>query len=172
MENDEITKDIDLEQENNDSEMDNSDENIQEVDYKSKAEILASEVAKWKAIAIRKSKKPQTLQDKPEPIDEDIVRSVRELKLIEQKRQFGYDFNLSPEETDFVFKFSGGKPNKETLENAFVKSGLEGFRASKRLENNIPSSKSGSRIFQEKEFSEMTDDERRKAFDEASKKFK
>ena len=117
-------------------------------------------------------KNPKPLQAKQEPVDEEVVKSVRKLEMIEQKRQFGYDFNLSPEETDFIFKFSGGKPNKETLENPFVKSGLEGFRASKRLEANTPNSSSSSKVFQGKEFTEMTEDERRKAFEESNKKFR
>lgn len=120
--------------------------------------------------AMKKNSKP--LQAKPEPFDEDVIKKVNKLEMIEAKRQFGYEHNLSPEETDFIFKFSGNKPNKEILDNPFVKSGLEGFRASKRLEANIPSSSSSSKVFQGKDYAEMTDDERRKAFEEASKKFK
>jgi hypothetical protein len=116
--------------------------------------------------ATKKQTKPLQTRD----IDEGLVNSVKKLETIEAKRQFGYENSLSPEETDFIFKFSNGKPDKTVLENPFVKSGLEGFRASKRVEDNTPGSTSRSPIFQGKEFKEMTDDERRKSFEDAAKK--
>ena len=120
-----------------------------------------------KAMAFDAGKKTKPLPTR-EP-DDEIVRSVKKLETIEAKRQFGYENSLSPEETDFLFKFTGGKPDKTVLENPFVKSGLEGYRASKRVESNTPGSTSSSPIFQGKEFKEMTEDERRKSFETAAK---
>lgn len=122
-----------------------------------------------KAMAFDASKKTKPLQTKEEP-DDSLVRSVKKLETIEAKRQFGYEHSLSPEETDFIFKFSNGKPDKTVLENPFIKSGLEGFRASKRIEANTPGATSRSPIFQGKEFKEMTEDERRKSFETAASK--
>lgn len=122
--------------------------------------------------ATKRNSSYKPLPAKQESLDEDVVKSVKNLELIEAKRQYGYENNLSPEETDFIFKFTGGKPSKDILTNPFVKSGLEGYRASKRLEANTPSSTTTSKVFQGKEFKEMNEDERRKAFEEASKKFK
>ena len=63
---------------------------------------------------LRRSK----LEAKEEP-DREIVKSVKRLEEIENKRQFGFEHQLSPEETDYIFKISGGKPTKEILEDTF-----------------------------------------------------
>lgn len=120
-----------------------------------------------KAMAFDASKKQKPLPTREQ--DDGLVTSVKKLEMIEAKRQFGYENSLSPEETDFIFKFSNGKPDKTVLENPFVKSGLEGFRASKRVENNTPGSTSRSPIFQGKEFKEMTPEERQKSFEASAK---
>lgn len=118
-----------------------------------------------KAMAYDASKnKPLSTRDSDDP----IVKKVEKLETIEAKRQFGYENNLSPQETDFVFRISGGKPDKKILEDPFVKSGLEGYRASKRVAENTPGSSSKSPIFQGKKYDDMTEDERRKAFEEHS----
>lgn len=158
-------KNLDVEQVNNnaEAELDNQQEEEQ---FDWKAEAL-----KNKAIADRLKRKlaqpPQTLKTNEEP-DKEIVKSVKRLEEIENKRQFGFEHQLSPEETDFVFKISGGKPSKEVLEDPFVKSGLEGYRSKKRLEANTPSSSSSSSPFKTKQFNEMSEDEKRKAYEEAS----
>ncbi len=123
-----------------------------------------------KAIAYDAQKKNKTLPAKQEP-DKEIYKSVKRLEEIESKRQFGFENNLSPEETDFVFKITGGKPDKDILENPFVKSGLEGYRAKKRIEANIPNSSSSSLHFQGKQFKDLSEEDRKKAFEEAGKKF-
>lgn len=126
-----------------------------------------------KALAYESNKQSKTLStQQKEPVDDDVRKTVSELKLIEEKRQFGFENNLSPEETDFVFTFSKGKPTKEIMDNPFVKSGIDGFRSQKRLEANTPSSSSHSPIFGSKPFEEMTLDEQRKAFEERRKNFK
>lgn len=153
---------VELENTNTEAEQDNQQE---EEKFDWKAEAL-----KQQAIASRLKKKlgqPQPLSTKEKP-DDEIVKSVKRLEEIESKRQFGFENQLSPEETDFVYKISGGKPTKEILEDPFVKSGLEGYRSKKRLEANTPSGSSSSSIFKSKQFNEMSKDEQRKAFEEAS----
>lgn len=150
---------------------DEQQQNVQEQEVDSvdwKAEAL-----KNKAIAERLKKKltTQPIINKVEHTDE-IVETVKSLKMLEDKRQFGFEHGLSPQETDYAFKVSSGKPTKETIEDPFFKAGLDGLRAKQRLENNTPSSSSRSAIFQNKDFKEMSDDERRKAFEEASSKRK
>ena len=122
-----------------------------------------------KAMAFDSSKKTKPLPSKA-GYDDEVIQSVKKLEVIEAKRQFGYENSLSPEETDFLFKFTGGKPDKTVLENPFVKSGIEGFRASKRVEDNTPSSTSRSPVFQGKEFKDMSDDERKSSFEASAKK--
>jgi hypothetical protein len=143
-------------------ELDNPQPEEEQFDWK-------AEALKQQAIASRLKKK---LSNPPLPTneapDENIVKSVKRLEEIENKRQFGFEHQLSPQETDFVFKISGNKPTKEILEDPFVKSGLEGYRSKKRLEANTPSSSSSSSIFKGKQFNEMTIDEKRKAYADAS----
>lgn len=161
-------EDVDLELEEETTELD------EDIDEQPEEETVTISKKKFKtmqhkAIAYDAKDKPR----KPLPtrdIDEGLVNSVKKLETIEAKRQFGYENSLSPEETDFIFKFSNGKPDKTVLENPFVKSGLEGFRASKRVEDNTPGSTSRSPIFQGKEFKDMTDDERRSSFESSAKK--
>jgi len=124
-----------------------------------------------KAIAYD-AKKTKRLSTKGDSLSDEVVQSVRKLETIETKRQFGYENSLSPEETDFVFRVSNGEPTKETLSDPFVKSGLEGYRESKKIEANTPISSSRSTVFQGKEFKDMTEEERKANFNEASKKFK
>lgn len=132
-----------------------------------------AEALKHKAIADRLKKKMSTqtiIQPKQEHEDE-VVKTVQRLSMLEEKRQFGFENQLSPEETDFIFKFSS-KPTKEILSDPFVKAGLDGYRQSKRLENNTPSTSSRSPIFTDKPFEELSEDDRRKAFESKMKAIK
>src|SRR5574343_1248511 len=65
----------------------------------------------------------------PEKADDSLKETVAQLALSEKKRQFGFQNNLAPEEVDFVFQMSGGNPSKETLDNPFVKAGIESYRS-------------------------------------------
>lgn len=133
-----------------------------------------AEALKHKAISnrlkIKLSKVPPPITTVPKEehkIDEDVVQSVKKLEQAEAKRQFGHEHSLSPEETDIAFKFAGGKPSKETLEDSFFKAGLESLRAKKRLENNTPGSNSRSSVFSDKSFAELDEKGREKSFNEA-----
>lgn len=86
---------------------------------------------------------PKPLPTKKVEHDDELKNTVAGLALAEEKRQFGYQNGLSPEETDAVFKINP-KPTKETLEDPFVKGGLEAIRAKKRVDSNTPGSNSRS----------------------------
>ena len=105
-------------------------------------------------------------------IDDEIVGDVRALKEAEAKRQFGFEHGLSPRETDMAFKFSNGKPTKETLEDPFFKGGLETLRTKDRLANNTPGSTSRSTVFKDKPFVELSEDDRKKTFEGRIKELK
>lgn len=144
----------------------NLEEEDEEDDTDWKAEAL-----KHKAIADRlKSKLSKVApiskgSNEEHKMDDEVVQSVKKLEQAEAKRQFGFEHKLSPEETDLAFKFSGGKPTKEVLEDEFFKGGLESLRAKQRLANNTPGSSSRSSVFTEKPFSEMKEDERKNTFE-------
>lgn len=109
---------------------------------------------------------------KPEPKNDELYSKVSRLEEIENKRQFGYENNLSPEETDVVFQFAQGKPTKDTLEHPFVKAGMEALRASKRVENNTPRPSLRGLSFNGKSFTELKPDEKQKAFEDRIKDIK
>lgn len=127
-----------------------------------KDEIIQQQQARLKA-------KPRIKSD---PYDDAVVKDVQYLKTLEEKRQYGYENGLSPQETDYAFKFAGGKPTKEILEDPFFKGGLESFRSMQRVEANIPNSSSSAPVFGDKPFSEIPDDERAKRFESRMKQIK
>lgn len=130
-----------------------------------------AEAAKWKAIADRRAKQSsRTLPTKKEIVDDlsPMKKDVEYLKTIETKRQFGYENNLSPEETDMLFKFNP-KPTKEDLNNPFVKGGLEAIRAQRRVENNTPSPSNNAPKFNGKSFNELAPEEKSKNWAELVK---
>lgn len=144
---------------------DNAQDEVDEKDWK-------AEALKHKAIADRLKNKlsnQKTIIQPKQEHDDEVVKTVNRLAQLEDKRQFGFDNQLSPEETDFIFKISGGKPTKEILKDPFVESGLEGYRTKKRLEANIPGSSSRSTIFAEKSFSETPEEDRKKIFESRMK---
>lgn len=126
---------------------------------------------KERAIARRWEKKTsnQNINNKQEH-DDEVVKKVNHLSMLEEKRQFGYENGLSPQETDYAFKFANGKPTKEILQDSFFKGGIESLRAQNRLESNIPSSSSRSAVFADKPFEELSEDDRRKAFEARMKR--
>lgn len=132
-----------------------------EVDWK-------AEALKYKAIAQRYAKKKEGGTPAPKQAltekNDDIRLTVKELQLAETKRQFGYANDLSPEETDAVFKLSPN-PTKEVLNDPFVKGGLAALRAKKRVEENTPRSSSRSATFKLPS-TENDADAKQKALDE------
>lgn len=130
-----------------------------------------AEANKWRRLA-QKNKSSSTIRTKPEPVDDDLRKTVNTLAMSENKRQFGSRFGLTAEETDIVYKFSGGKPTKATLEDPFIKNGLEALRTAKRVESNTPSSSTHSSVFGNKSFEEIPEADRKKAFEERMKGMK
>lgn len=154
-----------------DTQEDTQEENQEEVDWK-------AEALKYKAIAHRQAKKikggtPNPKQELPTDVkrDEDLHKTVERLSLAETKRQFGYEHNLSPEETDAVFKITPN-PTKETLEDPFVKGGLATLRAKRKVQDNIPSTSNRSSFNLPKKEG-LTTQEKQEEFDKfVQKRFK
>lgn len=133
------------------------------VDYKALYEEEAAKAKKLKRKLY--TKEPTSITKSKSEEQDELSKTVKRLEMIENKRQFGFEHGLSPEETDAVFKFSNGKPTKETLDHPFVKAGIESIRASKRIEANTPSSSQRSSPFAGKQFKEMSEEDRAKAFE-------
>lgn len=86
------------------------------------------------------------------------------LEMAEAKRQFGYEHGLSPEETDKVFSITP-KPTKETLDDPFIKAGLEAVRKARRVVEATPSPSGRSTTFNGKSFAELSEEDRKKAYE-------
>lgn len=109
----------------------------------------------------REYKSKLTTPEKPK-IEEDVISDIRELKQAEKKRQFGYKNNLSPEETDLLFRFSGDKDPSETLKDEDFKDLLEVKRKKNRVADAIPSGSNRTVSVEGKNFKQMTSEERAK----------
>ena len=86
-------------------------------------------------------------KDSDKSKDDPLNNRLQAIEISNAKRDFGYQNNLSPVETDLVFKFANGKPTAKTLDNPFVKGGLEHLRTSNNLKNNL-SQGSGASTFE------------------------
>lgn len=178
MENDQTNKELELDlelEDESDQDSETTDTTTEEtVDYKAIAEERERELKKLKRqLYVKTSSKPlkPNLTNK-ESLPTELIEKVNKLDLIESKRQFGYEHGLSPEETDWIFQATGGKPSKEALEIPFIKHGLEGYRASKRVEANTPGSSARGSVFAGKNFTELSTDERANAFAEKMKQIR
>lgn len=121
-----------------------------------------------KAIAYdagKKSGKPLPAEQAT-PVSDEVIKDVATLKSAEEKRQYGYQHELSPEETDKVFQLAGGKPTVETLKDPFIIAGLEAMRASKRVDKNIPGASRGAKLYGGKPFAELDKAGKQKAWEE------
>ncbi|MCZ2338041.1 MAG: hypothetical protein LC127_07545 [Chitinophagales bacterium] len=118
----------------------------------------------------------KTAEAKAQPVDKQIIKpaerkddgikqTVERLALAEEKRQFGYENNLSPEETDYIFKINS-KPSKELLDDPFIKGGIDAIRAKKKVESNTPALNSRSPRFELPRKKDMTPDDKQKHFED------
>lgn len=166
MEKDE-NQDVELEQQNDEPE---EVEDTEDVDDEEEPEEPSddstdweAEAKKWKAIANRNRKKQEKKPVKKELPDtddgDDLRKDVESLKQSEKKRAFGYEHQLSPEETDKIFQLNPN-PTAETLKDPFVKAGLDAIRRQKRVDENTPSSSSKSNPALSKKFKDMNPNER------------
>lgn len=114
-------------------------------------------------IKSRGNKKPEQPKLKSEDVGETGTR-LSKLELLEAKRQFAWENNLSPEETDKVFAITGNKPSKDILKDPFVQSGLEGIRASKRVADATPSPSGRAKKYEGKSFDELSTDEQKQNY--------
>lgn len=116
-------------------------------------------------IAKPAEKKPIINKPNQNNASDDLTKTVGELKLAEDKRQFGYEHGLSPAETDLAFKFAGGIPTKESLADEDFKAMLTSRRSRERLNNNTPRPTNKSFIAPGKKMSELKPNEKQDVFE-------
>lgn len=120
--------------------------------------------ARVKKAEAKKEEPNNSVATNTEP-DDDLRQTVNSLSLAEKKRQFGYQHNLSPEETDAVFRLNPN-PTKETLDDPFVKGGINAIRQKARVEDATPSTSSKTPTYGGKTFSELPLEEQRKHYND------
>jgi len=157
------------------------DELIEETDSTESTDSIdwQAEAMKFKAIALRNQKKLQKVEVAPKPVEapkpeepEDLRSVVEKLALADDKRNFQHANNLTPEETDYVFRFSGKDDPKKALENAFVKAGIEALRSQRAAENATPNSSARSTSIGGKNWEDMDKNEQSQNFDKIAAKFR
>ena len=189
-ENIEDTEDTDLEDENSDDEdlededTEDSDEDDEELSDEDKAKpITKGEFKEWqkaqKALALKAansknaarrvaSKKGNLSAKEPKLNDRlsTIEQNQAKLDLIERKRQFAYENNLSPKETDMVFKMTK-RPTAKFLQDPFISAGLKALRSSQNIRDNTPGA-GGRPVFkvEGKDFKDLKSDEKQANFAE------
>lgn len=96
-----------------------------------------------------------------------LEKDISDLKLAEEKRQFGHEHSLSPDETDRVFGYAKGVAKKpvEVLEDPFIKTGLQAFRQQNRATAGTPGASRRSPMVEGKSFHELPPEDRRKNFE-------
>jgi hypothetical protein len=98
------------------------------------------------AAARRVSEKGRNTQKgRPDPIAtrlEQLEKTQRAAAIAEDKRQFGYENGLSPDEVDLVFRMTK-RPTAKALKDPAIAGALEGLRTAKRARNNTPGAGNG-----------------------------
>lgn len=106
-----------------------------------------------------KAKIPVNNPEKPK-IEDEVVADVKELKQAEKKRQFGYRNNLSPEETDLLFRYAGERDTNEAMKDEDFKDLLEVKRRRARVAEAIPSGSNRNIIVEGKPFESLTSEQK------------
>lgn len=164
---DELQKEIVDEEERLKIEADKEAEKNKDKDWRGEA-LKQTAIANRLKNKLSKVPPPITqVPNKEQKVDDEVVQSVKKLEQAEAKRQFGFEHNLSPQETDLAFRFANGAPTKATLDDEFFKGGLESLRSKQRLANNTPGSSSRSSVFTEKPLAELSEAERKSSFEKA-----
>lgn len=128
--------------------------------------------------AIVKHKKPKQPKEpitKKQP-EGDIPEWGQKIIQSEEKRSFGYEHQLSPEQVDAVFRYNGGaKPDEKVLARPEVKAMIKALGARDRVAANTPRGGTGV-VYKGKTFDEVMTDpkattaDKQCAFDAARKK--
>jgi len=110
--------------------------------------------------------KPNSQQQQDPDVIGQMQSKLETLSAAEEKRQFGYQHKLSPEETDHAFAFAKGLGKKphEVLDNTFFKSGLQALRQQQRASGAIPGPSNRSFQVEGKTFNELKPEDKKKNF--------
>lgn len=148
-----------------DEEGDSSEDDDKPLTRKDLKDILKSNQNQNNASRRVSSKRGEIIKKAPKSDErlERVEKEIQGISLLERKRQFGYDNGLAPNEVDLVFKFDP-KPSKKTLEDPFVKGGLDSIRSAAKVKNNLPGSSGRASTHQGKDWKDLKADEKQANF--------
>lgn len=158
--------DLDEEEEKGEEEDEDLDKPITKKDLLDFRKGIDSQINNRFAGKRHESKQTKTYpKDSNKSKDDPIDSRLSAIEQANSKRDFGYQYGLSPTETDLVFKFANGKPTAKTLEHPFVKGGLDHLRTSNNLKDNL-SKGSGASTFEVegKKWDDLKTDEKQANF--------
>lgn len=124
---------------------------LEEEDWKAKyeeerqAREKAEKLIEKRKRRLKREKKEEPKKNyKQEEGDDELSERLARLEQTEEKRIFGHEYGLSPEESDEVFAYAKGKGIKpsEAVESPIMKSALADMRKKQKVEDNTPSSSS------------------------------
>lgn len=94
-----------------------------------------------------------------------VEKTVKETQLLERKRSFGYDNNLSPKQVNYVFRLTK-RPTTAFLAKPHVKAALDAIKSQENIARNTPSGsgKRGGNGGNGKKWSELKPEERQTGF--------
>lgn len=134
-------------------------------------ETMKIEFEEYKTNTKPKEDDPEPTVTKKEstvPDDYDEVKNtVSSLKEESTKRGVGYELNLSPKETDFLFASAKGLgiSPQEAFKNTAVKAGIDALKSEGRADDNTPTPSGSSSLKTDKSFKEMKRSDRKKAWE-------
>lgn len=124
------------EDEGKDNEGEEDDEApVKKGEFKNFSKTVLDGINALKRHSMKNSSKGNIRPDRNRDEKDPYAERFDKIELSEQKRQFGYENNLSPKEVDLVFQFSK-KPNAKTLQHPFVAGGLEKMRTKNDVREN------------------------------------
>lgn len=165
MENDEITQEVNLEEMTDqelesliaEAEAEGSDESSQETDVSKELEALKNRNAMLTRLLKKQNKAPQPKLTSEN--NSDIQKDIAELKFNNKIISFADEHNLSKKQAEQVLKLY---PNAtaETLNDPFVKAGIEALARKERVAENTPRGGNSKSQAPTKPLSEMTQKEK------------
>lgn len=113
----------------------------------------------------RRADKTKNYQGSNKSEDNPIESRLTAIEINSAKIAFATQHGLNGKEIEYVWKFTNGKPNAKSLEDPFIKGGLENLRTSNNLKENM-SSGSGASTFEVegKKWDDLKSDEKQSNF--------
>lgn len=98
--------------------------------------------------------------------DKTVTETLERLSLSDEKRTFGHQHKLSPEETDTLFGYAKGtnKAPVDALKDAFFQNGLKATRAQTQNDNATPGPSGRRPVVEGKEWDKLGSKDKRQNF--------